>query len=197
MKAPSMPPLSSYYPVAVSELLNFKIGTYVRFSARKPLVGFMGSDVTLTYTLKDGLPLVVSYSSEARQETESLIHNLFSGKEAARLKEVSRILHHAKWDFAAVHYGMICESDPESVIWIDGHYWLPQTAQTFLERKLSKPEKLTVAKLTSKQKKDFDQRLKDLSRLFEPEGERQLRAWRSKAALEEAAKFLKKPSKKK
>jgi hypothetical protein len=169
---PGMPPLSGYYPVAVSELLNFKVGTYVRFSARNPLIGFMGSDVTLTYTLKEGQPLVVSYSSEAREETETLIHKLFSGKEAARLKEVSRILQTAKWDFAAVHYGMICNSDPESVIWVDGHYWLPQTAQTFLERKLRKPEKLTVAKLTSKQKKDFVQRLKDLSRLFEPEPEK-------------------------
>jgi hypothetical protein len=193
---PSMPPLSSYYPVAVSELLNFKIGTHVRFAARKPLVGFMGSDVTLTYTLKDGLPLVVSYSSEARQETEALIHKLFPEKEAAKLKEVSRILQFAKWDFAAVHYGMICESDPESVIWVDGHYWLPQTAQTFLERKLRKPEKPIVTKLTSKQKKDFDQRLKDLSRLFEPEPEREFQRLKSKIAMEKAAKFLK-PSKKK
>lgn len=196
MKAPSMPPLSSYYPVAVSELLNFKLGTHVRFAARKPLVGFFGSDVTLTYTLDKGMPLVVSYSSESRQETESLIHKLFSGKEAARLKEVSRILQTAKWDFAAVHYGMICESDPESLIWVDGHYWLPQTAQTFLERKIRRPEKAIITKLTSKQKKDFDQRLKDLSRLFEPEPEREFKRLKSKTAMEKAAKLLK-PSKRK
>jgi hypothetical protein len=157
----------------------------------------MGSDVTLTYTLDKGIPLVVSYSSEAREETEALIHKLFSGKEAAKLKEVSRILQTAKWDFAAVHYGMICESDAESVIWVDGHYWLPQAAQTFLERKIRKPEKAIVAKLTSKQKKDFDQRLKDLSRLFEPEPEREFKRLKSKIALEKAAKLLKKPSKKK
>jgi hypothetical protein len=187
-----MPPLSTYYPVAVSELINFKVGTFVRFSARKPSVGFMGSDVTLTYTLDKGLPLVVSYSTEARQQTESLIHKLFSESEAAKLKEASRILQTARWDFAAVHYGMICNSEPESVIWVDGHYWLPQTAQTFLEKKLRKPDKLKVTKLTSKQKKDFDQRVKDLSGLFEPEPERQLRSLKSSTALENATEILRK-----
>jgi uncharacterized membrane-anchored protein len=128
-------------------------------------VDFFGAIVALTYQLPTIL-LVVSYPLEAREQTEKLLHQLFSEDEAAELKEVSRLLKESGWrQQAAVHYGMLMDVDEQRIL-MEGHYWLPQAAQTFLEKKSEKPPAVTVRKVSETRKADIDNRLRQAGKLF-------------------------------
>lgn len=160
--------LDAYFPVAVSEIESFKPGTLVRFSARSPVVELgMGSIITHTLSLKKGVNLVVAYPLESREKTEALIHKLFTQKEADKLKEISKSLAEAKdWEgFAAAYYGMILDASPERML-VEGHYWLPQAALNLLEKKVHKPDKVTVRKVSVAHVKDLELRIEELSKLF-------------------------------
>jgi len=161
------PVLDAYFPVAVSEIESFKPGTLVRFSARSPVVELgMGSIITHTLSLKKGISLVVAYPLESREKTEALIHKLFTQKEAAKLKEISKSLAELKdWEgFAAAYYGMILDASPERML-VEGHYWLPQAALNLLEKKSHK-QKVTVRKVSVAHVKDLEHRIEELSKLF-------------------------------